>query len=32
MLGCVMVAKLEQPGGLHGVQGGLGKYYTYYFY
>ena len=29
---CVAVAELEQAGGLHGVQGGLGRYWKCYFH
>ena len=32
VLGCATVAELEQAGGLHGVQGGLGRYWKYYFH
>jgi hypothetical protein len=32
MLGCVVVVEFEQACGLHGIQGGLGRYYAYYFY
>jgi hypothetical protein len=32
ILGCMAVAKLEQAGGLHGVQDGLGRYWKCYFH
>ena len=28
ILGCVVVVEFEQACGLHGVQGGLGRYYA----